>query len=232
MFSIVPQISALAAVESGWINDYLLPIGITLLIFLVPHIIAAQVFTPKSNVLLVIAACVMQLLFILLVAWIFFILAVGGWTYLSIGGAIVFVMSALVMTGIYRFEFVKGLGYNAVALALIGGIAWASIKFYPEVIFRRIASPTAMHLIRVAASFQKTPEAAQLEAVKHYPDLAVAGSNFNRRFLEKMAKYKSEKPDDLRSTGWPLLVAHEVGIEQLYEALFKKPATPQQPPTN
>lgn len=70
MFSIVPQLSALAATETDWISGYLLPIGITLLIFFVPHIIAAQIFTPKSNVLLVIAACVMQLLFILLVAWI------------------------------------------------------------------------------------------------------------------------------------------------------------------
>jgi hypothetical protein len=233
LFSMLPASPILAATESNdWLSEYVLPIGILLLTFLVPHIVAAQVFTPKSNILLVIAACVMQLLFVLLVAWIFFILMIGGWMYLTIGGVIVFVMSALVMTGIYRFEFVKGLGYNAIALLLIGGIAWGSAKLYPEVIFRRIATPIAMHAIRIVASFQKAEEAAQLEAVKHYPELAVAGSEFNRRFLERLAMYRAERQEELKSPGWPLRIAHEVGLEMISVALFPKSSTAPQPATH
>ncbi len=227
LFSKLPISSALAAAGSGddWINQYLLPIGIVLLIFLVPHIVATQIFTPKSNILLVLAACVTQVLFVLLVAWIFFVLAIGGWVYVAIGGLIVFIMSALVMTGIYRFEFVKGLGYNAVALLLIAGIAWAAVKFHPEPMYRRIGVPLAMHLVRFGASFQKSEETAQREAVKYYPDLAVAGSDFNRRFLAKVAKYRADRPDDLRSPGWPVVLANEVGLEQLGEKIFP-PASP------
>jgi hypothetical protein len=227
LFSKLPISPVLAAATgSDWLKDYLLPIGVVLLIFLVPHIIAARLFTPKSNILLVLAACIMQVLFIILVAWIFFILAIGGWIYMVIGGLVVFIMSALVMTGIYRFEFVKGLGYNAFALLLIVGISWGLIKVHPETMYRRVGAPLAMHLIRFGASFQKSEEAAQREAVKNYPDLGVAGSEFNRRFLAKVAKYRSERPDDLRSPGWPVVVANDVGLDVLAEKFFKIPATP------
>ena len=226
LFSKLPITVLAAAAGNDWLNDYVLPIGIALLIFLVPHIVAAQIFAPKTNLLLVLAACIMQVLFIVLVAWIFFVLAIGGWLYVAIGGLIVFIMSALVITGIYRFEFVKGLGYNAFALILLVGIAWGLIKVHPEAMYRRIGAPLAMHLIRVGASFQKTEEAARREAVKNYPDLGVAGSEFNRRFLIKVAKYRSERPDDLRSPGWPLVLANEVGLDVLAERIFKIPATP------
>ena len=225
MFSAVPALTFLS--EINWNNfatHYLVPIGVLLLIFVGPHVIAAQIFTPKSNVLVVIAASLMQLLFGALVAWVFFVLAIGGWVYLSVGALIVFVMSALVMTGIYRFEFVKGLGYNAVALLIIAGIAWGSFKLYPEVMARRVVTPLLMHGIRFAASFHESEEAAQREAVKDNPDLGVAGSEFNRRFLEKVAKYRAERPDELRSKGWPVVIASEVKFDLLLERLAAKQA--------
>ena len=229
MFSKLPMSALAAATGNDWLNDYFLPIGIVLLIFLVPHIIAAQLFTPKTNVLLVLAACVMQLLFVLLVAWIFFVLAIGGWVYVAIGGFIVFIMSALVITGIYRFEFVRGVGYSALTLLLIAGIGWGLIKFHPEPMYRRIGQPLAMLLIRAGASFQKDETAAQREAVKHYPDLAIPGSDFNRRFLVKVAKYRSERPEQLRSPGWPVVLANEVGLDLVAEKIFKFPPQPSSP---
>ena len=211
---------------NDWINDYALPIGIVLLILFVPHVIAARLFAPKSNILLVLAACVMQILFVLLVVWIFVVLFIGGWTYLAIGGLIVFVMSALVITGIYRFDFVKGLGYSAVSLALVGGLGWGMIKFHPELMLRRIGTPVGMQLVRWGAKFQTSEEDAQRLAVKHYPALGVAGSEFNRRFLEKVGKYRAERPEELRSPGWPLVLANEVFFELIAQQHFgvaKKP---------
>jgi hypothetical protein len=227
MFSRIPAPSALAESSGGdWLNDYLLPIGIVLLILFVPHVIAAQLFTPKSNPLLVIAACLMQVLFVLLVVWIFGILFLVGWTYLVIGGLIVFIMSALVITGIYRFDFLRGLGYSAASLLLITGLGWAMIKFYPELMLRRIATPIGMQLVRWGASFQTSEQEAQLLAVKHHPPLGVAGSEFNRRFLEKVAKYRADRPEELRSPGWPLVLSNEVFLELVAENAFG----PKQPP--
>ena len=225
MFAAVPVYPLLAEINWSAVTlDYLLPIGVLLLIFLVPHVLAAQVFTPKSNFLLVIAACLMQLLFILLVVWIVAVLAVAGIWYLIAGALVVFAMSALIITGIYRFEFVKGLGYSAMALILSAVLGGAIVKFYPEVVFRRIATPIAMQGIRWAASFHKKEEDAQRAAVKQYPELAVAGSDFNRRFLAKVAKYRAERPSELKSPGWPMVIAAEVGFEKEYGPLLGLPA--------
>ena len=227
MLSAVPALPFL--LEINWSNiatQYVLPVCVLLLIFLVPHIVAAQIFAPKTNILFVIAACVMQLLFILLVVWIIVILTVAGRWYVVAGGVLVFVMSALLITGIYRFEFVKGLGYSAVALLLITGLTWALVKFYPEMMYRRIGAPIGLHGIRFVAGFHKSEAEARVAAVKQYPELGVAGSDFNRRFLAKVAKYRAERPEELRSPGWPLVIAGEVGLEKQFGPLGSpSPAT-------
>jgi hypothetical protein len=228
IFAAVPALPFLAEINwSGILTDYVLPIGILVLIFFVPHVVAARIFTPKSNVLLVIAACVMQLLFILLVVWIVAVLALAGIWYLIAGGILVFVMSTLIITGVYRLEFVKGLGYSAVALVMIGTLSWAMVKFYPEVVFRRIATPTGMQLIRWASKFQTSEADAKRIAVKQFPELAVPGSDFNRRFLARVAKYRAESPEELRSPGWPLVVAAEIGFEKQSIPLLGSPSSPE-----
>ena len=52
-------------------------------------------------------------------------------------------------------------------------------------------------------------EEAQREAVRRYPDIAVAGSRLNREFLTRHKRYQAEQPKLLRNPLWPLRIAEE-----------------------
>lgn len=58
-----------------------------------------------------------------------------------------------------------------------------------------------------------TQKDAQAAAVKKFPELGVAGSPFNKAFLEKHAKLKSEGSPILSTPGWPMKLAEEVASE-------------------
>jgi len=50
---------------------------------------------------------------------------------------------------------------------------------------------------------------ARKAAVQKYPDLAVQGSTFNRRFLELYQLTVERNPDALALDDWPLVLARE-----------------------
>jgi hypothetical protein len=52
--------------------------------------------------------------------------------------------------------------------------------------------------------------ASKQNAIRLYPDLGVAGSDFNVRFLALHKKYMTERPDYFRDPEWPLTLAREV----------------------
>ena len=66
-----------------------------------------------------------------------------------------------------------------------------------------------MHLCRGRGSFATTADAQQ-EAIRLYPSLGVAGSDFNRAFLARHKQYQQEQPDLLRDPNWPITLAREV----------------------
>lgn len=54
-----------------------------------------------------------------------------------------------------------------------------------------------------------SPAEAQREAVRRYPDLAVAGSLLNVDFVARHARYLRDYPNSLRDSAWPLRLAEE-----------------------
>ena len=53
---------------------------------------------------------------------------------------------------------------------------------------------------------------AQMEAVKKYPPLGVAGSAFNREFLARTQRARAETPGLFDDPAWPLALADELAI--------------------
>lgn len=51
---------------------------------------------------------------------------------------------------------------------------------------------------------------AQKEAVRLYPALGIADSDFNRAFLARHKRYQQERPDYFRDSNWPITLAHEI----------------------
>ena len=81
------------------------------------------------------------------------------------------------------------------------------------------ASPVPTDTIPVRTTFPKpmtTPPPAstagnpQARAVARFPELAVAGSQFNLAFLTRVKLYRQEKPEFFENTEWPIIVAEEV----------------------
>lgn len=54
---------------------------------------------------------------------------------------------------------------------------------------------------------------AQREATRRFPELSVAGSDLNKRFLEKVEEYKRQRPDFFQSIDWPIKLAREVAAK-------------------
>ncbi len=56
---------------------------------------------------------------------------------------------------------------------------------------------------------------ARRRALVHYPELGVAGSPFNRAFLERRARYQKENPEYFRDPEWPWILAGECAANQM-----------------
>lgn len=59
------------------------------------------------------------------------------------------------------------------------------------------------------AAFRRDPNLAQRKAIALYPDLAVAGSDLNKKFIARMKRYQAEKKDFFTDPDWPLRLAKE-----------------------
>ena len=73
----------------------------------------------------------------------------------------------------------------------------------------RLATPAPFVPTPVPRRFATAPEAQQ-EAIRLYPALGIAGSEFNRAFLARHKQYQEQQPDFLRDPNWPITLAHEV----------------------
>ena len=54
-----------------------------------------------------------------------------------------------------------------------------------------------------------TADEAKSEAIRRYPDLAIAGSAFNREFVAQYKRYQQERPSFFNDTSWPIRLAEE-----------------------
>lgn len=71
-----------------------------------------------------------------------------------------------------------------------------------------VAKPTPLPMFPVQR-FSTVAE-AQREAVRLYPSLGIAGSQFNRDFLARYNQYRRERPSYFDDTSWPLRLAEEM----------------------
>ena len=68
------------------------------------------------------------------------------------------------------------------------------------------ATPVSLHRITTVAE-------AQQEAMRLYPDLAISGSDFNRRFVTRTKLYQQQHPDYFRDINWPITLARQIASE-------------------
>jgi len=192
--------------------------GIAFLLLLLPHFIAAKLLAPRPTALRILATAVLQVIFMLGASFAAFtILVLGGATGIGIAGLFVFILSALVTAGIYGFGFGKGVIYNVIVALLFGGLGWGLGKVGQAGLLAPLlgkkTSATAAKTTEEQPRRFATVKEAQDAALSRYPDLGVAGSPFNQRFVEKHKRYQAEKPDVLASADWPWRLAQEVATE-------------------
>ncbi|MHA3771324.1 hypothetical protein ACXR0O_07270 [Verrucomicrobiota bacterium sgz303538] len=70
------------------------------------------------------------------------------------------------------------------------------------------ATPAPITPIVSAPTFS-TPAEAQVEAVRRFPDLGVAGTKLHSEFLTRYRRYQSEKPAYFLDAAWPVTLAEE-----------------------
>lgn len=91
----------------------------------------------------------------------------------------------------------------------IGGAAATTAAAAPAIEAATQPPPTRSTAPTNLKRFATVAEAQQ-EALRLYPALGVAGSPFNREFVARHKKYQQERPEFLRDTGWPVMLAREV----------------------
>jgi hypothetical protein len=85
--------------------------------------------------------------------------------------------------------------------------AWqATLIFYTNL---TAAKPEQSKPPQTPARYATVAE-AQKAAMKKYPALRVAGSDFNKRFLALHSKYRKERPGLFHDNNWPVSIADEV----------------------
>lgn len=230
MWTIAPTVLAVVASHQEKFTpsgaNYTIAFGIIFAFAFVAHIIAAKLLAgEKATFFRVLAACIIQTLFgvILLVAS-FTILLLSGFT-LPLVGLAGFVLLGFLMAGVYGFGFGKGMFYNVLTAAISCGMAFTAgtVLQMPQVhnVLNAIvekgkgsdpSKETAPTDPKPALRFA-TEEEARTAALKKHPALGVAGSEFNRKFLGVHARFKTENPELLTVPDWPMVIADEVARE-------------------
>ncbi len=72
-----------------------------------------------------------------------------------------------------------------------------------------VSAPAAPLIGTSPVANPRTIEEAQREAVRRYPELAVAGSAFNREFRARYDRYRKSDPKYFLETNWPISLAEE-----------------------
>ena len=91
----------------------------------------------------------------------------------------------------------------APTLALVRPVSGSTPALPPVVPVEKQSSDTPRPEPRTEADFQA-------EAVRRYPDLAVAGSKMNVAFVERVGFYRKYRPEFFQNTDWPIKVAKEI----------------------
>ena len=94
-------------------------------------------------------------------------------------------------------------------LVAAGGAYWW-LHIRPAQRADSLSTSIAQKSATLAAPQFATTAEAQNEAIRLYPALGVAGSDFNRAFLTRHKQYQKMRPDYFRDPAWPIALAREV----------------------
>lgn len=135
-----------------------------------------------------------------------------------------FFLNIWVVAKVHSFGVVRGFVFVVIATVLSAaffyGTNWVADKngaMKPLLAFafgvKQTEIDKAEASLATAEPVYATQQEAQAAALKKYPALGVAGSAFNKAFLEKHTKLKAEGAALLGTPGWPMKVAEEVAKE-------------------
>jgi hypothetical protein len=80
----------------------------------------------------------------------------------------------------------------------------------------------AFIVLSISAFAQATVQEWQAKAVEKYPELGVAGSPFNKRFLDAYRERQKADANFLKNPRWPLFLADEIAAQ-----MHSKPSEPE-----
>ena len=136
----------------------------------------------------------------------------GLWLGLALGGLICFWVGSSGRHTLYWIPM-KWWGVGALVVGLLFAVVGNAIptQFYPRSGSNGVASVRAPMANAISRqSFDSSVNASQQTAMRLYPALAVAGSDFNTRFLALHKRYSAEQPAYFSDPNWPLTLAREV----------------------
>lgn len=219
-------------------SDYMISFGVFVIFAIAPHWVAGKILAgEKANILKGVLAAVLQILLSFLLwavlLWVFVFCGASVSAALWLSGAATAVLLGLLMAGIYGFGIAKGIAYNLSTTLAMFCILRLLVIFIDPLPLKKVsialAERAAAHGINRMEEVAKTqhPQTvpketgavfasaaeAQKAAVKKYPDLGVAGSPFNRRFLEIHNLMKNQQSGRLLTTNWPMEIADIVATE-------------------
>lgn len=104
-----------------------------------------------------------------------------------------------------------------------------------KIVWLAIVSACALAALSIPAFAQADAEASQAEAVRQFPDLAKAGSDFNKAFVARLQAARAAKDPTLYRSDWPMIlagaVAKELGLKPIEpEKKMVAPNDPLAPP--
>ena len=109
-------------------------LAVGLMVFVLPHWVAARALAPEPTTGRVVATAFTQLALVLVaIAAQGYALSIFGSSGATLAGIVLVLIFALVTAAIYEFGFVRGLAYNAIVAALVLSAGWVADRmFYRE----------------------------------------------------------------------------------------------------
>ena len=125
---------------------------------------------------------------------------------------IIFFLCVAITAAIYQFSFWRGVLYEVIIHVVpFVMLCLIALPFY----FMDSGRPVMVSAYRYSQMKDHSPteKDSKAAAIKKYPALAVAGSPFNTRFLERHTKLKNEAPHVFDLPDWPMILADQVDEE-------------------
>ena len=106
-------------------------LGVALMVFVLPHWLAARALAPEPTLGRVVATALIQLAAVLVsIAAQGYALSIFGSSGAALAGIVLVLIFALITAAIYEFGFVRGLAYNAIVAAFVLGAGWAADRMF------------------------------------------------------------------------------------------------------